>query len=440
MIVRITIGNLYSFNEETEISFVAGKSTAHGEQVSKADKRDDISVLKAGVIYGANASGKSNLIKAVALLKEIALRGVHRQRVSPFKLAASERPSKVEIELKAKGKYYAYGCEFTSRGIDEEWLYEINKRTETCVFKRTTNEEGNIFEFGRIKGDKDNGQLAKFIGQGTPRTDSFLSEYVKRNGKGMEAIGVVHAWMKNCLQIIYPETHILDLSLQVERNKEFAKATKALLDHFNTGIADIKRTRIEEKDVELPHQLISEITEGMEPNRGKIATTDRKTYYFETNQEGRTTIYEQKTTHLDAKGNSIVFNMEEESDGSLRLLDFIPMLLSFQRGEAVFLVDEIDRSMHPMMTQELLEGYFNQLTQGRDTQLICTTHESNLLDMNLLRADEVWFVEKDQLGASHLTSLAEYKPREDVRRGYLQGRYGAIPFFAKTKDLKWNER
>lgn len=90
-----------------------------------------------------------------------------------------------------------------------------------------------------------------------------------------------------------------------------------------------------------------------------------------------------------------------------------------------------------MLSQKILECYNSTLTAERDTQLIFTTHESNLLNLDLIRADEVWFVEKDKTGASHMTSLAEYKPREDVQKGYLQGRYGAIPFFASIKSLKW---
>ena len=113
------------------------------------------------------------------------------------------------------------------------------------------------------------------------------------------------------------------------------------------------------------------------------------------------------------------------------------MLIDLRLNESVYLVDEIDRSMHPMLSQKLLEYYFNHLSDERDTQLIFSTHESNLLNLDLIRADEVWFIEKGHEGASHLTSLAEYKPREDIRKGYLQGRYGAIPFFAPIKSLKW---
>jgi AAA15 family ATPase/GTPase len=113
------------------------------------------------------------------------------------------------------------------------------------------------------------------------------------------------------------------------------------------------------------------------------------------------------------------------------------MLIDLRLNDAVYLIDEIDRSMHPMLSQKILEYYFNYLSEKRDTQLIFTTHESNLLDLNLIRSDEVWFVEKAHDGSSHLTSLLDYKPREDVRKGYLQGRYGAIPFFANINNLKW---
>ena len=116
-----------SIKDETQISFVAGKSNAHPSHVSRAEKRDDISVLKAGIVYGANASGKSNVIKAIALLQQIANGSFPQSKVEPFKLAdTEEKNSKVEIEFKTKGKCFAYGIEFTIGGIKEEWLFEIN--------------------------------------------------------------------------------------------------------------------------------------------------------------------------------------------------------------------------------------------------------------------------------------------------------------------------
>ncbi len=440
MILRVTVANLYSFNEETEISFVAGKSTAHSEQLTRAEKRDDISVLKAGVIYGANASGKSNIIKAVSLIQDVALGGIPKKDVEPFKLTApSNRTSKVEIELKIGKKYYAYGVEFTIRGIVEEWLYEITSRTDKKVYAREVNAGGNAFSFGTIANAADNEQLLHFISQSTPLTDSFLAEYIKRNGKGLSAINDVYAYFKNQLKIILPSSRYEGLSIRVEQDKDFALATKSLLEYFNTGIVDIRRVKINKEDVDLPQGLLTQFLSEMEPDMISVIASHSNTtiYFIEMAKDGVTSFYKQTAIHRRDNAEEVPFEMREESDGSIRLLDFIPMLIDLRLNDVVYLVDEIDRSMHPMLSQKLLEYYFAHLDKNSDTQLIFSTHESNLLNLDLIRADEVWFVEKDRNGASHLTSLAEYKPREDVRKGYLQGRYGAIPFFAPINNLKW---
>ena len=440
MILRVTIENLYSFLEETEISFVAGKSTTHNKQVSRAEKRDDISVLKAGVIYGANASGKSNIIKAVSMLQKIALSGVPKKYVEPFKLTRpNNKPSKVEMEFKVGKKFFAYGVEFTIKGMVEEWLYEINSRTDKEIYTRKVTADGNEFTFGTINGDAETHQLLKFISQSTPIADCFLAEYIKRNGKGLPLINEVHVWIKENLKIIFPSSRYEGISIRAEKDKDFAAATKSLLEYFNTGIVDIRRIKVNKEDIDLPKDLVNELLAEAEPDKNYIiaSSSDSTIYFFETNSEGITTIYKQSAIHKTNENEEIPFEMSEESDGSIRLLDFIPMLIDLRLNESVYLVDEIDRSMHPMLSQKLLEYYFNHLSSERDTQLIFSTHESNLLNLDLIRADEVWFVEKGREGDSHLTSLAEYKPREDIRKGYLQGRYGAIPFFAPIKSLKW---
>lgn len=440
MILRITVENLLSFKEETQISFVAGKSDKHSEQVCRAEKRDDISVLKAGIIYGANASGKSNIIKAVDILQKIALEGVPKNEVEPFKLATlGNRPSKVEMEFKVGKKYYAYGVEFSVKGIAEEWLFETNSRSDMEVFTRKVSADGNEFTFGSFTASEEEKQLVKFISMSTPKNDSFLSEYIKRNGKGLNAITEVYRWMKENLKIIFPKTRFEGLSIRVEKDKQFAIATKSLLDYFNTGIVDIRRVRVAKENLELPKELVTDILAEAEPGKGIVVASPSNSaiYFFESEKDRTMSIYKQNTIHKGEDNREIAFEMNEESDGSIRIMDFIPMLIDLRLNETVYLIDEIDRSMHPMLSQKILEYYFGHLTADKDTQLIFSTHESNLLNLDLIRADEVWFVEKDAVGASHFTSLAEYKPREDVRKGYLQGRYGAIPFFAPINSLKW---
>lgn len=436
MILRATFRNILSFNDETSISFVAGKSTQNSEHVSRAEKRDDISVLKSGIIYGANASGKSNVIKAIAALREIAIGRNGTRQVEPFKLSASPKGhSKIELEFKISGRYYAYGIESSMHGIHEEWLYEINSRSDKLVFTRQQKNGEYRYQFKTIAEKADTKQFVKFISQGTPVYKSFLSEYFERNGKGLSEISTVYLWFRDNLNIIFPDTRYRGISIGIESDEEYKSKMKHLLEYFNTGIIDIRRFKISEGEVELPREIIQSVKTTLNKLTAVTSTDGVNIYIFEKNQAGEITIYKQKAVHLNNVNKEVLFAMDEESDGSIRLLDFIPMLIDLSLNPNVYLIDEIDRSMHPMLSKKLLEYYYGNLRPNLDTQLVCTTHEASLLNSSAIRHDEIWFVEKDNDGASHFTSLAEYKPRQDVQKGYMQGRYGAIPFFRSTAIL-----
>ena len=213
MILRATFENIYSFKEETSIRFVAGKGTVHPTHVSRAQKRDDISALKIGVIYGANASGKSNVIKAIALIQQIAVGRFPTGEFEPFKLTKPiNSVSKIEIEFKTAGRYFAYGLEFSINGIKKEWLYEINSRSDKLIFTRKSGQDGNEFEFGYIHGDSSVTQFVRFLGEGTPAKKSFISEYIERNGKGVCAIKTAYSWFASGLRIVFPGTRFRGIS------------------------------------------------------------------------------------------------------------------------------------------------------------------------------------------------------------------------------------
>ena len=144
-----------------------------------------------------------------------------------------------------------------------------------------------------------------------------------------------------------------------------------------------------------------------------------------------------KTEHENKEGETIQFDLSEESDGSRRLIDYLPFLILTLAGDNTFIIDEIERSIHPLLIKEIVEKFStDNTTKG---QIIFTTHESNLLDQQIFRQDEIWFVEKDSSGSSDLYSLCEFKEHntKDIRKGYLNGRYGSIPFLANLKDLNW---
>jgi len=141
--------------------------------------------------------------------------------------------------------------------------------------------------------------------------------------------------------------------------------------------------------------------------------------------------------HYNNKKNKVLFDLSEESDGTRRLLDFIPAFYGILNEDVTFVIDEIDQSIHPALLYDLVKKIMNDTTTKG--QLLFTTHEANLLDLSIFRQDEIWFAEKNKASATELYSLSEYRPRYDldIRKGYLKGRFGAIPFTANLKKLKW---
>lgn len=443
MIVKASVDNVLSFNEETSISFVASKSDLLPAHVTRAKLRDDISILKTGLIYGANGSGKSNIIKCIASLQEFALKGCPAVKLEPFKLAAEQRGiSTIEVEFKAGDKFYAYGVAYGKQRITEEWLYQIGSRDGKPIYTRTVTDDKDDIDFNAafVKGGTKDMEFLFFLADGTPKNKTFLHEYIVRNGKGIEAIPVVYDWFRH-LQIIFPATRARDIAIRVLKDQDFKKATKALLTLFGTGVSDLKRVDVRPEEMGIPDVVRHDMEKKLlEQGKGGLVGFDgTRFFYLELMDEQIISWKELKMVHIAEDGSERIFNITEESDGTIRLLDFIPMLVDMKTNDAVYLIDEIDRSMHPMMTVELFKCYDKILSLKKECnlQLICTTHESTLLSEAPIRNDEVWFVEKDANGASHMTSLVEYKPRQDVRRGYLMGRYGAIPFFGSLENSNW---
>ena len=348
----------------------------------------------------------------------------------------------MEIEFKVGEKYYAYGVAYGKQYITEEWLYQISSRDGKPIFERTVTETEDSIQLSPalVKLGSKEFEFISFLADGTPKDKTFLHEYVKRNGKGIDAIQSVYDWFMH-MQIIFPNSRNRDIAVRVMTDKEFKKATKALLNLFGTGVSDLKRVDIKPEEIGLPDEFRQDMEQKLlKQGKGGLVFFDGiRFYYVELQSEQRIAWKELRMVHKADDGSERMFNVTEESDGTIRLLDFIPMLIDMRTNDAVYLIDEVDRSMHPMMTVKLLEFYNKILGEKNDCnlQLICTTHESTLLSEAQIRNDEVWFVEKDEHGASHMTSLVEYKPRQDVRRGYLMGRYGAIPFFGSLENTNW---
>lgn len=448
MLIRVFSSNVLSFDSEIEFSLIPGKGTVKSEHIIRTQSRDDIPVLKMGVIYGANASGKSNLIKVISLIQSMATKSLANSNkeipVEFFKLRSKVGGySKIEVEIKVGDNNYAYGVKFNKKIISEEWLYQINKRTEKKIFERKTAKKSTNVVFDNVKfKNKEDEQFAQFVARGTSANKTFLKECIDRNLNFISQINDVFNWFDDKLKVFFPRTRLKGMEFHLDSNKDLSKSMSKFLKYFNTGVSDLLKTEIDlENDVKgLAKEVISNTINNLEKGkRALISTSDNSmSYAFEKSKKGKIKAYKLVTTHLNKSGKDVIFEMDEESDGTRRLIDFIPILVDIVKNDAVYLIDEIDRSMHPILTKRILQYFLSQLTKTK-SQLIVTTHESNLLDLDLFRKDEIWFVEKNKLGSSNFYSLLEFKPRadKDIKKGYLNGRFGAIPFLSNPKDLNW---
>ncbi len=445
MLVRIIVENFLSFREETEFNMIAGSFKTHKEHVYELP----VNLLRAAAVYGANGAGKSNLIKAIEYLKTIVDEGAVRSSINSkkFKLdkSYSNKPVSFELELCIEKKYYSYGIKIDGNIIIEEWLYETgNIRQDKLIFFRESSSKGKTkIEFAsKFTKTSKNKLLVELLEENLLKSNELiLSKYLELK---IEPITNFRREIINNIKIIYPHSKYKNLTPHMSVSKEFSDFSNALLKTFDTGVEELK---IEEFDFdkffgEDDEELKEEIVEGLEDedNFGMILSHKGGDVFISKNTEGDIIVKKIFSQHIDKEGDYVSFDLEDESDGTKRLLDFIPALNGVLNEDMTFIIDEIDQSLHPALLKTLIAKIMSESTTKG--QLIFTTHESNLLDLDIFRQDEIWFVEKDTaFKSSKVYSLSEFKPRYDldIRKGYLKGRFGAIPFLGNLRELNWNE-
>jgi hypothetical protein len=441
MLIRFVVTNFLSFNEESDFNMIAGSFKTHKHHVYSLGKID---VLKAAVFYGANGSGKSNLMKAINFLKETVRDGGIDQSVDDkkFKLNTNnaEKPISFEIEFAIEKKIYSYGISLNHEIIEEEWLYESGITVEDkLVFERKTTNAGKIslkFADKYVKTQKD-AMLIELLQENLLQKNKLLiglNEYLK-----IDELNSVKNWFDLKLILIFPETHFDGILPLLLTSDPLKKHYDKFLQSFDTGISQLGTAVTDFEKYEI---------DSNEKMTRKDIETHMKTVPFMLNNKtnsviimdnGKLVVKRAISFHKDNMGTETPFMISEESDGTKRLIDFIPAFNNLLQLDYTYLIDEIDRSLHPSLLCAMISKVMaDYKTKG---QLIFTSHESNLLDLEIFRQDEIWFVEKDnKFGDTKMYSLSEFKPRYDldIRKGYLKGRFGAIPFLAKLNDLNWD--
>lgn len=452
MLIQLTIQNFLSFRDEVTFSMVGVSSDQqHIDHLAEDAAGKGRSILPIGAIYGANAAGKSNLLQAISFAKNLVVQGTRSSEtipVSPFKLGDySKQPSKFEFIFTHQGDQYSYGFTLNREQIFEEWLYGIpeGKKQEVMYFERvTSSKKETTVEYGlKLKGrSKKPQQFLDFIAQGTRPNQLFLTESLERN---VTALQPIFDWFRKVLTIIPAEADYTGLEIGVLSDESFTDFLSEFLKFAGTGIDSIVTEEVE-LDFErhfptMPKVVRDHLIQALnqaDKNSMVIANLRGTRFLVFKDDRSQLTLIQLKTRHRSEEGEFIDFSIEEESEGTQRLINLIPTLFILkQEEEKVIFLDELDRRLHPLLSRNFVQVAIN--CRDKKNQLIFTTHDTNLLDLDLLRRDEIWFVEKSEQGVSNLYSLAEFKMKPDLKieKGYLNGRFGAIPFFGNPQSLGW---
>lgn len=450
MIVTFSVSNFRSFDREETFSLVASKrfSSNHEMHAVRIPNSEEF-VLRAAVIYGANGAGKSNFFKALRYVRNTALnpraKGAGTQRVSFRFSDKADAPSVFDLQFLAGDKLYRFGFKVDDTRIVEEYLVEVRKRRETVIFERLTSDDG-IAKVSAPKLEKANDKLGALVTIGAPHNQSFLATVratLEPEDYGKDLSTVID-WFEEHLTLVDPDANFNALGHKLGEEEEFRDFCGEFLKLASTGVdkLQVNKTELKEQDFFslLPEQGATMLQSGLVDADVKTAHVIHlpagKEFLVEKGKENHFYQIAVEAMHKISSGDSVPLPLRDESDGTRRLLNLLPALHEMSVKGITYFIDEVDRSMHPLIVIEFLK-FFLKACKDAVSQIIVTTHESNLLDQELLRRDEIWFAEKDSEHSTRLYSLAEFNVRKDLslRRNYLQGRFGAIPFLGNLESL-----
>ncbi len=442
MLIEFRVSNWKSFRDEIVLSMEALTERRFSERLSRLGKggkdrkilKRQVRLLPVAAIYGANASGKSGLVQALRFLKDFVLTppGTPYDPILriPYRLDDKGRgnPTKFEITVLAQDdEVYQYGISLTDRSIKEEFLVRLRPTKEELLFLRQDNrivEVGKSLSIERQHLDV----LQAMLRENVP----FLSHLVFANSG--KIAWLVFSWFKDTLEIILPDSVFLPMDEALDPDGPLFSEINHVLPLLDTGIERIDTEKVPLAEITMPGY--QSVEEGLRHLGivGKVQFTDPRTgdrLLLERNTDGEIEARRIVFYHRGADGKTYPFRFGDESDGTRRLLDILPAIVRMSRrnDRKVFVFDELDRSMHTLLTRNLLEIFLSDSGPESRMQLIMTTHDVMLLDQKLLRKDEMWALEKNAQGRSELFSFAEFDLRHDhdIRKYYLAGKLGGVP-------------
>ena len=426
MIISFSVENWMSFRDRATFSMVASRERQHGTRVSKLGKYQT-RVLPIAAIYGGNASGKTNFFKALSFAKTLVVKGSRLDSLIPvetFRLDDGEmtRPARFAFELLVDETIYDFSFAVTRKAVLEERLVKITSTSEKVLYDRRDDKPNFAPSLAKDP-------FLQFAFRGTRNNQLFLTNSVSQK---VDHFRPVYDWFKNTLDLIAPDSRF-QLFEQFFDEGPLYTAMSELLPRLDTGIARLGSEEIPFENIPLPEPLKLELQEEVQEGESiSLSNPSRNDRFVVTRKDGELIAKKLVAFHPKSDGTEAKFEMRQESDGSQRIIDLLPAFLdlSEQTSQKVYVIDEVDRSLHSLLIRNLIEAYLECCSAETRTQLLLTTHNVMLMDQQLLRRDEMWVTERDASGATDLFSFSEYEDiryDKDIRKSYLQGRMGGVP-------------
>lgn len=441
MLVYFSAENHLSFKDSVEFVGRATREKQHNHRVFHGNEAA-IKLVQISAIFGANGAGKSNFYSAIELLRQLVLRSPQSPEesipVEPFKLddgLSEHKPTRFVLEILPSQTVYRLTVAVTRTAVVEEKLEEVKADRAVPLYWRQlpAGAKDTYWEVENLKRRSGSASDREFIGfktRDTLRNQLFLAAL---RGKNLPIIEEVISWFNEQLALMLPQTTFRRLGFSLPRKLEMHKFCNETLRTSGTGVEGIHLQQVPWQDFPAPSELKEDLKKAVGEDQMTFVVAPDGRRFSVMRRQGELEVYRLYTHRRSARGDLVKFELSEESEGTQRFIDLLPAFYEMVRPgrPKVFVIDELDRSLHAQWGKHLVQSYLRAMHPQARSQLIFTTHDLALLDQDLLRRDEVWFMDKDKRGASQLKRLSTFPVRydRDIQRSYLEGVFGGVPTF-----------
>jgi AAA15 family ATPase/GTPase len=423
MILNFSIENWKSFRDRAVLSMLPTREKQHGYRVPYFSKCD-VRILPISSVYGGNASGKSNFCQALFTLQSIIVDGTQPNSeipVYPFCLdeCSPQKATSFEIDFAIGDAIYRYSISATRQKISEEKLVRIDGRTDVTMYDR----HDQTIELGNCWNETQKKRLRLIInGEMVRSNQTFLRTVIDWNFKDLFDIW---DYFRSKLIFIFPNSKYVPTEKLIDVNSN--KEINNLLSKLDTGISRIGGIDININSIEFKEEgkaAINILKEGDVLRLDDIVVQKKN---------GKLIVKRLVSYHQRFDNREVYFGLDKESDGSRRVIDILPAIIDLQSSDRIYVIDEINRSLHPDLTKAFITEYLNGCSENSRAQLLITLHDIQLIDQDIFRRDEIRFTERERDGNTNLFSLSDFEGvhhDKDILKSYQQGRFGGIPNIA----------